>query len=39
VDILQRDDHALIGRDIDASNTSHVCSPSFNTVTITARAV
>src|SRR5690554_6127406 len=30
VDILQRDDNALICRDIDASNTCHVCSPSFS---------
>src|SRR5690606_31371085 len=30
MDILQRDDNALVRRDIDASNTSHVCSPSFS---------
>src|SRR5690606_32330464 len=31
VNVLQRDHHALVRRNIDASNTSHVCSPSFNT--------
>ena len=30
VDILQRNNYALIRRDIDASNTCHVCSPSFS---------
>ncbi|MCY1561919.1 hypothetical protein D9M68_992430 [compost metagenome] len=31
VNVLQRDYNALVRRDIDASNTSHVCSPSLNT--------